>query len=92
MKKSYGQAPGAFHGGDPVEQLRDHVWVSPYYEDDLVALRDGSGRSASCSAPTIPHAEGLATPASFVDDLDGFDDAEIRLIMRENARALVLSG
>jgi predicted TIM-barrel fold metal-dependent hydrolase len=36
-----------------------------------------------------PHAEGLAEPATFVDDLAGFDDAEIRKIMRENGLALV---
>ena len=35
-----------------------------------------------------PHAEGLADPVTFVDDLAGFTDAEIRLVMRENALAL----
>ena len=35
-----------------------------------------------------PHAEGLADPKSFVDDLPGFSDTDIRLVMRENALAL----
>ena len=35
-----------------------------------------------------PHAEGLADPLTFVDDLPGYTDAEIRLVMRENALAL----
>ena len=35
-----------------------------------------------------PHAEGLADPKSFVDDLPGFSDDEIRLVMRENGLAL----
>ena len=35
-----------------------------------------------------PHAEGLAAPLSFVDDLPGFSDDEIRLVMRENALGL----
>jgi predicted TIM-barrel fold metal-dependent hydrolase len=89
MKKSYAQVPGAFPGGDPVEQLREHVWVSPYYEDDLLALRDAIGAERIIFGSDYPHAEGLADPASFVKDLDGFSDAEIRLIMRENARGLV---
>jgi predicted TIM-barrel fold metal-dependent hydrolase len=88
MKKSYGMAPAAFPGGDPVEQLREHVWVSPYYEDDLLAVRDAIGASQIIFGSDYPHAEGLADPASFVKDLDGFSDDEIRLIMRENARAL----
>ena len=92
MKKSYGQVPSAFPGGDPVEQLREHVWVSPYYEDDLLALRDAIGAERIIFGSDYPHAEGLADPASFVKDLDGFSDAEIRLIMRENARALVHAG
>ena len=43
LKKSYGQVPGAFEHVDPVEQLREHVWVSPYYEDNLTRLRDVLG-------------------------------------------------
>ena len=35
-----------------------------------------------------PHAEGLADPKTFVDDLPGFSESEVRLIMRENALAL----
>ena len=89
MKKSFGQVPMAFPGGDPVEQMREHVWVSPYYEDDLHALRDGLGTERIVFGSDFPHAEGLAEPASFVNDLHGFDESEIRRIMRENARALV---
>ncbi|MBK5288769.1 MAG: amidohydrolase [Acidimicrobiia bacterium] len=89
MRKSFKQAPCAFAGGDPVQQLRDHVWVSPYYEDDLIALRESIGAERIVFGSDYPHAEGLADPAAFVNDLDGFDAAEIRLIMRENARGLV---
>jgi hypothetical protein len=35
-----------------------------------------------------PHAEGLADPTSYVDELEGFSAAEIRLVMRENALGL----
>ena len=35
-----------------------------------------------------PHAEGLADPKSFVDDLPGFSDDEVRLVMRENGLTL----
>ena len=89
LKKSFKQAPAAYAGVDPVQQLRDHVWVSPYYEDDLVELRDAIGAERIVFGSDFPHAEGLADPAAFVQDLHGFDDAEIRLIMRENARGLV---
>lgn len=88
MTKAYAMAPNAFPGGDPVEQLREHVWVSPYYEDDLLSLRRAIGSERIIFGSDYPHAEGLADPVSFVKDLDGFDETEIRRIMRENAREL----
>jgi len=88
LKKSYGQIPGAYEHVDPVEQLRTHLWVSPYYEDDLVELREVLGAERMIFGSDYPHAEGLADPKSFVDDLPGFSDEEIRLVMRDNALAL----
>jgi predicted TIM-barrel fold metal-dependent hydrolase len=88
LKKSYGQVPGAYEHVDPVEQLRDHVWVSPYYEDPLLELRDTIGADRIIFGSDYPHAEGLADPLSFVDDLQGFGPDEVRKIMRENALAL----
>jgi predicted TIM-barrel fold metal-dependent hydrolase len=88
LKKSYGQVPGAFGGHDPVEQLRTNVWVSPYYEDDLPELRDELGAGHIIFGSDYPHAEGLAEPKAFVDDLAGFSADEVRLVMRENALAL----
>lgn len=35
-----------------------------------------------------PHAEGIADPAAFEKDLDGFSDEDVRLIMRENGLQL----
>ena len=39
-----------------------------------------------------PHAEGLAEPMRFVEDLHGFGTDEVRLVMRDNARKLVKPG
>jgi predicted TIM-barrel fold metal-dependent hydrolase len=62
--------------------------VSPYYEDDLVTVRDVLGADRMLFGSDYPHAEGLADPCSFVDDLAGFSDTEIRGIMRDNGIAL----
>jgi predicted TIM-barrel fold metal-dependent hydrolase len=88
LKKAYGQVPGAFGGHDPVAQLVANVWVSPYYEDDLCELRDVLGADHIVFGSDYPHAEGLADPKSFVDDLAGFSAGDVRLVMRENALAL----
>jgi predicted TIM-barrel fold metal-dependent hydrolase len=88
LKKAYAQVPGAFGGHDPLEQLQTNVWVSPYYEDDLLELRRTIGADHIIFGSDYPHAEGLADPKAFVDDLDGFDGEEIKLVMRENGLAL----
>ncbi|NRA08829.1 MAG: amidohydrolase family protein [Myxococcales bacterium] len=88
LAKAYGQLPFAFKA-DPVEQLQRHVWVAPYYEDDLHGLRENIGAEHMLFGSDFPHGEGLAEPVDFVKDLDGFSDEDIRLVMRENGLGLL---
>lgn len=88
LKKAYAQQPFAF-ASDPVDQLREHLWVAPFYEDDIRALADAIGVDHVLFGSDFPHAEGLAVPSAFVHDLHGFSDDEVRLIMRDNAKRLV---
>jgi predicted TIM-barrel fold metal-dependent hydrolase len=87
LKKAYGQMPFAFQQ-DPVEVFRRHVWVAPYYEDPLLALRDTVGADHMLFGSDFPHGEGLAEPVEFVDDLNGFGKDDVQRIMRENGLAL----
>ncbi len=87
LAKSYSMTPGGF-AEDPVATFRRHVWVAPYYEDDIRHLADAIGADHVLFGSDWPHAEGLAEPKAFIEDLDGFDDDEVRLIMRDNALAL----
>jgi predicted TIM-barrel fold metal-dependent hydrolase len=89
MAKIYAQVPGSFPGGeDPVEVFRTNVWVAPYYEDDIPALLGKIGAERVLFGSDWPHAEGLADPASFVNDLPGVADDDVRRIMRDNALEL----
>ena len=88
LAKTYKQASHAFTQ-DPVETLRKHIWVAPYYEDDLLELRDLIGIDHILFGSDFPHAEGLARPMDFVHDLKGFTDEEILKVMRENGKGLV---
>jgi predicted TIM-barrel fold metal-dependent hydrolase len=88
LGKAYGQMPFAFEQ-DPVEAFRRHVWVSPYYEDDLPRLREAIGADHMLFGSDFPHAEGLADPTEFASDLVGFSDADRRLVMRENGLSLI---
>jgi predicted TIM-barrel fold metal-dependent hydrolase len=89
LKKSFGQTPNAYPE-DPRETFRRHVWVSPFYEDELGELRTLMGADHLLMGSDYPHAEGLAEPASYIKDLRNFDfsDRDCRLVMRENGLAL----
>ena len=87
LAKSYRQQRHAFEE-DPLEVFRRQVWIAPYYEDDLQALRDLIGAGHMLFGSDFPHAEGLADPVSFVHDLEEFSDGQIEQVMRTNGLSL----
>ncbi len=89
LKKSYSQTPYAYPE-DPRETFKRHVWVSPYYEDELAAFRDLLGADRMLMGSDYPHAEGLAEPTAYIKDLEnfGFTPEESRLAMRDNGLEL----
>ena len=84
LRKLANQTPTAFVE-DPLDTVRAHIWVTPYYEEDLRALVELIGVEHVLFGSDWPHGEGLAEPQSFVSELHGFDDASVRRVMRDNA-------
>ena len=80
--------PTAF-SRDPLETLREHCSVAPYYEDDILALRDIIGTESILFGSDFPHAEGLSDPMSFLSELEGFSPDETRKVMRDNSYSLL---
>jgi predicted TIM-barrel fold metal-dependent hydrolase len=85
LAKAYGQMPSSF-AFDPVETLRSHVWVAPFYEDDLRTIKRVLGADQLLFGSDWPHAEGLAVPRDFALDLrrNDFTEEEIHTVMAEN--------
>jgi predicted TIM-barrel fold metal-dependent hydrolase len=88
LADGFGKMPFSFRE-HPVEQFRRAVWVAPYYEDDIAMLKDLLGIDRLLFGSDFPHAEGLPEPTDFVKDIAGFDDAEVRAMMRDNVRAML---
>lgn len=71
--------------GDPVEQFKRNVWISPFHEDDIGELAALVGADHLCFGSDYPHPEGLAEPCSYVDHLpEGMPDEDVMNIMGGN--------
>jgi len=74
---------------DPVDTVRRHLWVCPFWEDDITALAELIGPERVTFGSDWPHPEGVAEPVHFAKYLEGFSAADVRKIMRENGAALL---
>ena len=91
LKKAANTAPYHFKE-DPVEQLRNNVWIAPYYEDDVKLLADTIGVDKILFGSDWPHGEGLADPMNFTADIPQFPEfsaEDTRKVMRDNALDLL---
>jgi predicted TIM-barrel fold metal-dependent hydrolase len=74
---------------DPVLVFKRNVHVSPFWEEDLVALADLIGVDRVLFGSDFPHPEGLADPASYVQELQGAPEETVRKIMGANLARLM---
>jgi predicted TIM-barrel fold metal-dependent hydrolase len=88
LRKKANQAPWAF-AEDPLDTVRQHVWTTPYLEEDLGALADLLGVERILFGSDWPHGEGTALPLDFAEELSGFDEVAQRRIMHDNALELL---
>ena len=84
----YGKRPQEF-SEPPVETFLKHVWVAPFFEDDMSDLKDLIGADRIIFGSDWPHAEGLALPADFEMEIKTFADEEKSGVMGDNVRTLM---
>lgn len=81
--------PGYF-SQHPSESLQEHVWVTPFWEDDMLALVDHFRTDRLLLGSDWPHAEGTREPYDFVtESLAGLPDDAVRRISHDNAVELL---
>jgi len=88
LRKLANQTPWAFPE-DPLDVVRQHIWVTPYCEEDMRALANLIGVERILFGSDWPHGEGLARPTDFTKELSAFDEDEVRKIMRDNCLELL---
>jgi predicted TIM-barrel fold metal-dependent hydrolase len=73
----------------PSRIFKEHVYVSPYHEENLLELVDLIGADRVLFGSDYPHTEGLAHPLDYADRLEGMDPVAVRQIMRDNTGELL---
>lgn len=58
-------------GEDPVALLRDRVWMSPFWEDDLTDVLRRMGPDRVLFGSDWPHMEGLPDPREILEETNG---------------------
>ena len=74
----------------PRDVFGEHVWVTPFWEDDVAALVEEMRADRLLLGSDWPHAEGTRQPVDFVtESLVGLPDDTVRRIGRDNALDLL---
>ena len=87
LRSTARKTPGYFTE-DPVETFRRHVWINPFWEDDVHEVVDLMGADRVIFGSDWPHIEGMPRPLDYAVELKAFTDGDRRLILRDNAREL----
>ncbi|SPM37785.1 amidohydrolase [Mycobacterium rhizamassiliense] len=85
----YKKTPESFAGGDPVEEIKNRIHVSPFYEDGISDLINLVGVERVLFGSDFPHPEGLAAPTHFADALGHLPVGDQAKIMGGNLSRLV---
>lgn len=89
FKVEYGRYPGSFKE-DPVEAFMRCVWVVPYWEEPIDELARLIPVDRILAGSDFPHSDGLPEPTLFAAALSLFSDDDVRRIMRDNLRKVLL--
>jgi len=73
---------------DPIETFRRHIWINPFWEDDVHEVLDLMGPERVIFGSDWPHIEGMPTPLDYLDELRGIDAEVVRKVILDNTSEL----
>ena len=73
---------------DPEALFREHVWMNPFWEDDLAEVIDLMSPSRVIFGSDWPHMEGLPTPRDILPSVAEFEPAVQSAFLCDNSRSL----
>ncbi len=73
---------------DPVETFRQHIWINPFWEDDVHEVLDLMGPERVIFGSDWPHIEGMPRPLDYLEELGGLPSSTLRRVLLDNTAEL----
>jgi predicted TIM-barrel fold metal-dependent hydrolase len=73
---------------DPVEIFRRHIWINPFWEDDLASVVEWMGANRVLFGSDWPHIEGLPQPLDYLGEAKVLGADDRRKVLHDNVREL----
>ncbi len=86
--KSTAHKMAGYFADDPIDVFREHVWINPFWEDDVYQVADLMGADRVIFGSDWPHIEALPEPRDYVRELKDFDPADRKKILLDNVLEL----
>ncbi len=77
-----------YFADDPVEIFRRHIWINPFWEDDLQSVVEWMGSDRVMFGSDWPHIESLPEPLDYLPETKVLSDRDRRLVLHDNALEL----
>lgn len=81
-----------YYQKNPVDQFHEHIWVTPFWEDQLDDLATFIPVERLIFGSDWPHVEGVVRPLDFLETVANFSQADKRKIMRDNTAGLTATA
>jgi len=88
VRSTANRMPG-YWKDDPIDTFRRHVWINPFWEDDVNRVADCVGPDRVIFGSDWPHIEALPQPIDYVRELKEFDAVESKQILFDNVKELI---
>jgi len=89
MDDSANRNPGYF-AEHPRDVFKEHVWVTPFWEDDVPSLLNDMSIERLLLGSDWPHAEGSRQPLDFItESLSGLSETDVHKVARDNGLELL---
>jgi predicted TIM-barrel fold metal-dependent hydrolase len=77
---------------NPVAVFKRNVYVHPFHEEDVKGTVELMGAEHVLFGSDFPHPEGMSDPISYIDELVGLPDEDVRKVMGGNLARLLGVG